>query len=248
MTISVAVVGATGKLGSLVAKLIETSDDFELAVRMDSSSELSEMLDADVAVDVSVPAASPDVVDFAIAHGMSILVGTSGWTRERIAALDAKVSGNLAVGVIIVPNFSLGSVLATSFAKTAARYFDSMEIIEAHALSKLDSPSGTAVQTAEAMAEARAGLPPVNAPHTDQRARGQLVDGIPVHSIRTNGVVATQEVLFGGDGEMLTVRHETLSPRAYESGIMLALRALGTARGVIVGLDALMNFGSVTPE
>lgn len=248
MTLRVAVVGATGKLGRLVARLIDESADFELAARIDSSGELSEMLDADVAVDVTVPAVSPEVVDFAIAHGMSILVGTSGWTRERIAALDAKVTGNLAVGVIIIPNFSLGSVLATSFAAQAARFFDSVEIVEAHAATKIDSPSGTAVRTAELMSQARAERPPVNAPHTDQRARGQLVGGIPVHSIRLNGVVAKQDVLLGGKGEVLTISHETVSPSAYEAGIMLALRALDTARGVTVGLDKLMNLGSVAPE
>jgi len=243
MTVSVAVVGASGKLGSVVTRLIEVSTEFELAATLGSSSELSDMLGADVVVDVSVPAASQDVVDFAIAHGMSVLVGTSGWNSQRIAALDAKVRGKLSLGVIIIPNFSLGSVLATSFAAQAARYFNSIEIVEAHGAGKIDSPSGTAVRTAELMTQSRAELGLVDAAHTEQRARGQQVAGIPVHSIRMDGTMARQEVIFGGQGESLTIRHDTVSSSSYEAGIMLALRALGSARGVTVGLDSLLGLG-----
>jgi 4-hydroxy-tetrahydrodipicolinate reductase len=243
MTTRVAVIGATGRMGGLVTRLIEASDDFELAASIDSRGELSDMLDADVAVDVTVPAASPLVVDFALAHGMSVLVGTSGWTGERIAMLDKKITGNLSVGVIIIPNFSLGSVLATTFATMAGRFYDSIEIVESHGATKIDSPSGTAIRTAELVAAARGERGPVNAPHTDQRARGQQVSGIPVHSLRLHGIVAKQDVLLGGSGEVLTISHETLSPTAYEAGIMLALRALRTARGVTVGLDKLIDLG-----
>ncbi|GAA3743334.1 4-hydroxy-tetrahydrodipicolinate reductase [Leifsonia bigeumensis] len=249
MTIRVAVVGATGRMGALVSRIIEESDDFELAAGIGSKGELADILDADAVVDVSLPAASPRVVDFAVEHGLDVLVGTSGWTSERIAAVEAKVAAKAAagseVGVIIVPNFSLGSVLATRFAATAARFFDSIEVIEAHGSSKIDSPSGTAIRTAELMAAERtaAGQGLVAAPHTDQRARGEQVAGIPVHSIRLQGVVAKQDVLFGGTGEVLTLSHETLSPAAYEAGILLALRALPTASGVTVGLDSLLGFG-----
>lgn len=230
-------------MGGLVTRLIDASDDFELVASIDSRGELSEMLDADVAVDVTVPAVSPLVVDYAVAHGMSVLVGTSGWTSERIAALDKKITGNLSVGVIIIPNFSLGSVLATAFATMAGRFYDSIEIVEAHGTTKIDSPSGTAIRTAELVATARGDRGPVNAPHTDQRARGQQVSGIPVHSLRLQGVVAKQDVLLGGSGEVLTISHETISPTAYEAGIMLALRALRTAQGVTVGLDKLIDLG-----
>lgn len=243
MTTRVAIVGATGRMGGLVTRLIDASDDFELVASIDSRGELSEMLDADVAVDVTVPAVSPLVVDYAVAHGMSVLVGTSGWTSERIAALDKKITGNLSVGVIIIPNFSLGSVLATAFATMAGRFYDSIEIVEAHGTTKIDSPSGTAIRTAELVATARGDRGPVNAPHTDQRARGQQVSGIPVHSLRLQGVVAKQDVLLGGSGEVLTISHETISPTAYEAGIMLALRALRTAQGVTVGLDKLIDLG-----
>lgn len=243
MTVRVAIAGATGRMGTLVSRLVDESEGFAIVARIDSKGDLSAMLDADVMVDFSVPAASPAIVDFAVEHGLSVLVGTSGWTRERIATVEAKVGADPSVGVMIVPNFSLGSVLATRFAAMAARYFDSIEIVESHGASKVDSPSGTAIRTAELMAAAREERGLVTAPHADQRARGELVAGVPVHSIRLQGIVATQEVLLGGTGEVLTLRHETFAPTAYEAGIMLALRALPTARGVTVGLDSLLGLG-----
>ena len=243
MTIKVAVVGATGKMGQLASQIIEASTEFELVAQIDSKGELSEMLGADIAVDVTLPAVSQTVVEYAIAHGISVLVGTSGWSSDRIAALERMINGNLAVGVIIVPNFSIGSVLATAFASMAARFFDSIEIIEAHHASKIDSPSGTAVRTAELMGAARAQLGPVAAPHIDQRARGQQVSSIPIHSLRMQGVVAKQDVIFGGNGEVLTLSHETIAPNAYEAGILLALRATSSVRGVVVGLDKLIDLG-----
>lgn len=243
MTIKVAVVGATGKMGQLVSQIVETSPEFELVAQIGSKGDLSEMLGADIAVDVTLPAVSQGVVEYAVAHGISVLVGTSGWTSERIAGLERMINGNLAVGVIIVPNFSVGSVLATAFAAMAARFYDSIEIIEAHHAGKIDSPSGTAVRTAELMGAARGSLGPVSAPHIDQRARGQQVSSIPIHSLRMQGVVAKQDVIFGGTGELLTISHDTLAPSAYEAGILLALRATTTTTGVVVGLDKLIDLG-----
>ena len=243
MTTKVAVVGATGKLGRLVSQIVRNSEEFELVAEIDSRGELADMLGADIAVDVTLPAVSQSVVEFAVAHGISVLVGTSGWSSERIATLERTITGNLAVGVIIVPNFSIGSVLTTVFATMAARFYDSIEIIEAHHASKVDSPSGTAVRTAELIGAARAGLGPVAAPHADQRARGQQVASIPVHSLRMHGVVARQDVIFGGNGEVLTLSHETLAPSSYEPGILIALRATVGVRGVVVGLDKLIDLG-----
>ncbi|OUE28022.1 4-hydroxy-tetrahydrodipicolinate reductase [Clavibacter michiganensis] len=241
MTTTVAVVGATGRMGQLITQIVEASEEFELVASLDSKGELSDMLGADIAVDVTLPAVSQGVVEYAIAHGMNVLVGTSGWTGERIQGLERRITGNLAVGVVIIPNFSVGSVLATSFAQMAARFYDSIEIVEAHGASKIDSPSGTAVRTAELMSQARGTRGPVQAPHTDQRARGQQVSSIPVHSLRMQGVVAKQDVVFGGNGEVLTISHDTLAPSAYEAGILLALRATRSARGVSVGLDRLID-------
>jgi 4-hydroxy-tetrahydrodipicolinate reductase len=248
MTTTVAVVGASGRMGQLFSRLIEGSQDFELVASLRSTSPLDEMLAADIVVDVTVPAVSQGIVDFAIGHGKSVLVGTSGWSSTRITSLSNRLAAEgTGAGVIIIPNFSVGSVLATSFAAMAARFYDSIEIIEAHHATKVDSPSGTAVRTAELIGNARATLGPVIAPHADQRARGQQVSSVPIHSLRMQGIVARQDVIFGGTGETLTLSHETLDPSAYEAGIMLALRALRTTSGVVVGLDRLIDLGPPDP-
>ena len=241
MTIRVAVVGATGRMGKVVSRLIEESQDFELAASIDSKTPLDEALGADLIFDVTVPAVSQKVVDFAIENDISVVVGTSGWSNERIATLRKPVEAHPGVAVLIIPNFAIGSVLATSFAAMAARFFDSIEIVEAHDVSKVDSPSGTAIRTAELIGEARAQLGPVVAPHHDQRARGQLIASVPIHSIRMQGVGARQEVLLGGRGELLSIKHEAVTRDAYEAGILLALRAASGATGIVVGLDKLID-------
>ncbi len=241
MTTRVAIIGATGRMGRLIDGLIGDLEGFEVVARLGSADALDEMLAADVAVDVTVPSVSQAVVDFAVEHGLSVLVGTSGWSNDRIKSLTKKVAEKPGLGVIVIPNFSIGSVLATGFAATAARFFDSIEIVEAHHASKVDSPSGTAVRTAELVGQARADLGPVIAPHADQRARGQQVSSVPIHSLRMEGVVAKQDVIFGGTGETLTLSHETLSPDSYRAGITLALRALAATDGVVVGLDKLVS-------
>ncbi|SMH47444.1 dihydrodipicolinate reductase [Rathayibacter oskolensis] len=238
---SVAVVGASGRLGSLTCSLIEASDDFTLVARLGSRSDPREMLAADVVVDMTVPAVSQAIVDLAVSNGRKVLVGTSGWTGDRIAALRRTVDAHPGAGVVIIPNFSLGSVVATALATVAAQFFDAAEIIETHGARKVDSPSGTAVRTAELLLRARAERGPVEAPHTDQRARGQQVASIPVHSLRLPGVEARQEVIFGGTGETVTIRHDTSSQASYEAGILRSLEAVATTTGVVVGLDALLD-------
>jgi 4-hydroxy-tetrahydrodipicolinate reductase len=241
VTTSVAVVGATGKLGSLTCSLLEASEEFDLVARLGSRSDPREMLAADIVVDMTLPAASQQIVDLAVANGRKVLVGTSGWTGDRIAALRRSVDAQPGAGVVIIPNFSLGSVLATALSTVAARFFDAVEIVETHGARKVDSPSGTAVRTAELLLRARAELGPVQAPHTDQRARGQQVASIPVHSLRLPGVEARQEVVFGGTGETVTIRHDTTSSASYEAGILRALDAVRSTTGVVVGLDALID-------
>jgi 4-hydroxy-tetrahydrodipicolinate reductase len=244
MTITVAVVGAAGTMGTLASRIIEDAADLELVARLGSTDDLEAMIGTDVVLDFTVPGSSQAIVEFAIEHDLNVLVGTSGWSNERIAKIGALSAQHPAVGVVIVPNFSIGSVLATSFAATAARFYDSIEIIEAHAASKLDSPSGTATRTAELIGAARAQLGPVIAPHADQRARGQQVSSVPIHSLRMQGIVAKQEVIFGGTGEVLTLSHETLSPSSYEKGILLALRTTPTVTGIVVGLDKLIDLAA----
>ncbi|HVX06344.1 4-hydroxy-tetrahydrodipicolinate reductase [Humibacter sp.] len=246
MSIRVAVVGATGKLGSVAVDLIEAAPDLELVAALGSKSDLADMLGteaapSEVVLDVSVPAVSPTIVDYALDAGRNVVVGTSGWSAARLAPLGARLRDLPELGVIVVPNFSLGSALGTAFAATAAKYFDSIEIVEAHAASKIDSPSGTAVRTAELIARARDERGPVVAPHTDQRARGQQVAGVAVHSLRLDGVIAKQSVVLGGQGETLTITHDTTDPRAYAAGILHALRSAPAARGLTVGLDQLLG-------
>jgi 4-hydroxy-tetrahydrodipicolinate reductase len=243
----VALAGATGRLGSVAARLIEQADDLELVARLGSRSSLDEMLGADVLVDMTLPQVSPEIVAYAIDNGLNVLIGTSGWSADRIVDLERRVAQHEGRGAVVIPNFSLGSALGTAFATVAARFFDSIEIVEAHGAAKVDSPSGTAVRTAELIGAARAALGPVEAPHTDQRARGQQVASVPIHSLRMRGVVAQQQVILGGAGETLTITHDTVSPEAYEAGILLALRAAATTTGVVVGLDKLIDLGIAEP-
>ncbi|MCW2287317.1 dihydrodipicolinate reductase [Leucobacter luti] len=239
MSNRVAVSGATGRLGSLVCEVVEEHPDFELVARLSSTSAPEAGADAEILIDVTHPDVSEDIVSRALARGQRVIVGTSGWSSERLAVLERRVS-DADGGAIVVPNFSLGSVLGTALARAAAPYFDAIEIIEAHHPQKVDSPSGTAVRTAELVAEARAGRP-VDAPFAEQPARGELVAGIPVHSLRLAGVVAKQEVRFGGPGEVLTVTHDTHSNDAYRAGIRAALEFVTTASGLTVGLDRALG-------
>ena len=243
MVSRVAVVGATGRMGTLAQRLISEADDLELHAALGSADDIDGITGADIVFDVTVPAVSPDIVNAALDRGIPVLVGTSGWTSERIATLQRRVGVDAELGVIIVPNFSLGSALATAFAVIAAPWFDSIEIVESHHAGKVDSPSGTAIRTAELIGRARADAGPVAAPHADQRARGQQVASVPIHSLRHAGVSARQEVVFGGDGETVRVIHDTHTDASYEAGILLGLRAVRDARGVVVGLDKLLDLG-----
>ncbi|MFV0433920.1 MAG: 4-hydroxy-tetrahydrodipicolinate reductase [Leucobacter sp.] len=243
MSVTVAVSGATGRLGSLVCEVVEGHPEFELVARLTRASDPAEGGEAAILIDVSHPDASPAIVERALERGQKVIVGTSGWSADRLAVLAEHVAARPGAGVIVVPNFSLGSVLGTALARAAAPYFDAIEVIEAHHPRKVDSPSGTAVRTAELMAEARGGRP-VEAPFAEQPARGELVDGIPVHSLRLAGVVAKQEVRFGGAGEVLTITHDTHSNDAYRAGIRAALEAAIAAEGLTVGLDRVLGISA----
>jgi 4-hydroxy-tetrahydrodipicolinate reductase len=242
MTIKVAVVGATGRMGKLALDLIDGAQDLALHAALDSKSELSEVIGADVVFDVTLPDVSPKVVEFCVANGLKVVVGTSGWSAAKLASVEKQLSvASGAPAVIVIPNFSIGSMLATKFAAEAARYFDSMEIIEAHHAGKIDSPSGTAVRTAELMAAARADKTQPLIPGVGQEARGQVVAGVPIHSIRLAGVSAKQEILFGGESEVLSISHDVSSTRSYIQGILLCLRKAVTATGLTVGLQSVVE-------
>ncbi len=247
MTTRVALVGGTGKLGSIIREVVENAPDFEIVAVLTSRSDLAELDGADLVVDASTPAVSIDVVRAAIERGMNVLVGTSGWSAERIALVRPLVEA-AGTGAVFIPNFSLGSVLSSALAAAAAPFFPSIEIVETHRETKVDSPSGTAVRTAEMIAAARAGVGPVESPHADQRARGQQVASVPVHSLRRPGVIARQETILSGAGESVTITHDTVEPApAYAPGIRLALAAARDARGVTVGLDSMIDIGIRTP-
>lgn len=241
METQVAVLGASGRMGTLLARIIDSTEGLVLHAGLTSSSALEEMLGADVLVDVSRIEASEVAVPFALEHGLDVVVGTSGWDEQRVERVSGLVPAERAL--VFVPNFSLGSVLGTALASVAGQFFDSIEILEAHHDKKVDSPSGTAVRTAERIAEAREH--PLAAPNSDQEARGQLVAGVPIHSMRLRGVVADQQVIFGGAGEVLTIRHETISPEAYVQGIKLAIAHATSSQGTTVGLDGVLGLGDL---
>jgi 4-hydroxy-tetrahydrodipicolinate reductase len=247
MTTRVAIVGGTGKLGTVVREVIDASDDFEVVASLSSGSDLDEMAPADLVVDTSTPAVSIDVVRHAVSRGLQLLVGTSGWSAERIALVRPLVKES-GTGAVFIPNFSIASVLSSALAAASAPFFPSIEIVEAHRDTKVDSPSGTAVRTAELIAQARSAVGPVESPHVDQRARGQQVASVPIHSLRRPGVVARQETILSGPGESLTITHDTIDPAlAYAPGIRLALAAARDARGVVVGLDSFLDIGIRLP-
>lgn len=243
MSTQIALVGGNGRLGRIIHAVIDEVDGFEVRNVLGSQSDLSELEGADLVVDASTPTVSVDVVRAAIEHGINALVATSGWSKERIALVRPLVD-DTAHGVLFIPNFSLGSALGSALAAAAAAFFPSAEVIEAHHDRKIDSPSGTAVRTAELMTDAREAQGPFQAPHVDQRARGQQVAGVPVHSLRRPGVVAKQEVILSGPGESLSIVHDTIdSAAAYAPGIRLALPFARDARGVTVGLENIIDIG-----
>ena len=243
MTKKVALVGGTGKLGTIIGQVLADLDGVEVTRVLTSSSAMDELDGADLVIDASTPQVSVEVVRAAVERGINVLVGTSGWSTERIALVLPLVEAS-GTGVVFIPNFSLGSVLGSAVAAAAAPFFASVEIVEAHRDTKIDSPSGTAVRPAGRGAAARGEQGPVNAPHVDQRARGQQVASVPVHSLRRPGVVARQDVILSGPGESLTITHDTVEPAAaYAPGIRLAVPFAAEARGVVVGLENIIDIG-----
>jgi 4-hydroxy-tetrahydrodipicolinate reductase len=243
----VAVLGARGRMGAEAVRAVEAADDLELVAALGSSDALESLVPAGAAVvvDLTVPEATAGNVRFLVEHGIHAVVGTTGWTAERLADLETQLADSPGTGVLIAPNFALGSVLATAFAATAARYFESVEIIELHHPDKVDAPSGTAVRTAGLVAAARtaAGLPAAPDATRDvlEGARGALVDGVPVHSVRLRGLTAHQEVLLGSPGEQLTIRHDSYDRASFMPGVLLGIRSVARHPGLTVGLDGYLD-------
>lgn len=241
MTTKVAVIGAAGRMGATVCDAVEAADGLELVGRFDVGDELGDLGGADVVVEFSVPDASPANVAHCVAHGVHVVVGTTGWSEERLAVLREQVAAQPGVGVLIAPNFAIGAILMMKFAEQAARFYESVEVIELHHPNKVDAPSGTAARTADLIGAAReaAGLGPVPDATTQDPggARGARVHGVPTHAVRLRGLVAHQEVLFGTEGEMLTIRHDSFDRVSFMPGVVAGVRAVADHPGVTVGLE-----------
>jgi 4-hydroxy-tetrahydrodipicolinate reductase len=246
MTLRVGVLGAKGRMGAEVVHAVEGAADLTLAGAADDGDDRAALREADVVVDFTSPDVVLDNVRWCIDAGVHAVVGTTGWTQERLDTVRGWLQDKPDLGVLIAPNFGIGAVLMMRFAVTAARYFESVEIIELHHANKIDAPSGTARRTAEMIAEARtsAGLKAAGPDATTQSlegARGARVDGIPVHSVRLSGLVAHQEVLLGGSGETLTLRHDSLDRASFMPGVLLAVRGVVSRPGLTVGIEPLLD-------
>ena len=245
--IKVGVVGARGKMGATVVTALAATDDCELFAAIDIGDSLDLLKGADVAVDFTTPDTVMGTLEFCIGAGINVVVGTTGFDSARIAKVRSWCSAAPGVGVLIAPNFAIAAVLMMEFAAKAASYFESVEIIELHHPDKLDAPSGTARHTAALIAQARQAAGSAAMPDATTNglagARGALVDGIPVHSVRARGLMAHQEVIFGVAGETLTIRHDSFDRTSFMPGVLLGVRSVGAHPGLTVGLGRFLKLG-----
>jgi 4-hydroxy-tetrahydrodipicolinate reductase len=244
--IKVGVLGARGRMGATVCETVREAADTELAAAVDQGDDRDALLGCDVVVDFTHVAAVMDNLSWCVARGLPVVVGTSGFDGERLAQVQALLGGASQARVLVAPNFSVGAVLMMRFAAQAARFFESAEIIELHHANKMDAPSGTALRTASLIGQARAeaglGAPPDATKQELPGARGATVDGVHVHSVRVAGLVAHQEVLLGGHGETLTIRHDSLDRVSFMPGVLLAVRGIaGLPPGLTVGIEPLLG-------
>jgi 4-hydroxy-tetrahydrodipicolinate reductase len=245
----VGVLGAGGRMGTLTCETVRAADDLELVAAVGrEAGALQALVDAgaSVVVELTHPDAVMGNVEFLVAHGVSVVVGTSGVNVDRQQQISDWLVDKPGVAVIVVPNFAIGAVLAMRFAREAARFFAGVEVLEMHHAGKADAPSGTAAATVAAVAAARAAancppLPDATVSDPDG-ARGAVRDGgVHVHSVRLPGLVAHQEVLLGNEGELLTIRHDSMHRSSFMPGVLTAVRAAATRPGLTVGLEALLD-------
>jgi 4-hydroxy-tetrahydrodipicolinate reductase len=243
----VAVLGAKGRIGSEAVRAVEAAEDLELVAALGRGDGLETLTGsgAQVAVELTTPDSVMDNLDFCVRHGIHAVVGTTGWTEDRLARLRGWLDGSPETGVLIAPNFSIGAVFTMKFAQLAAPWFESVEVVELHHPKKVDAPSGTATRTAQLIAAARAKAGTAPAPDATTTAldgaRGANVDGVPVHAVRLRGLLAHQEVLLGAEGETLTLRHDSLHHSSFMPGILLGVRRVVTAPGLTFGLEHFMD-------
>ena len=234
-------------MGLEVGKAVAAADDLDLVASLDQGDRLADAAEAGarVLVDFTTPDVVMGNIEWAVGQGIHLVVGTTGFTAQRLEQVRTWLAARPGVGVLIAPNFGIGAVLMMQFAARAARYFESAEIIEQHHPRKLDAPSGTASHTARLIGAARAeaGLGPMPDATKEEMAgaRGAEIDGVRIHAVRAAGLVAHQEVLFGTHGETLTIRHDSLDRASFMPGVLLAVRAIRNRPGLTLGLDPLLD-------
>jgi 4-hydroxy-tetrahydrodipicolinate reductase len=247
VSIKVGLLGANGRMGQEVKRAINEVSDLELVAALDIGDSLDQLVSnkVEVVVDFTTPDSVMGNLEFVIGHGIHAVVGTTGFDEVRLAKVKSISAGHPDVGVLIAPNFGLGAVLMMEFSKQAARYFESAEIVELHHPNKVDAPSGTSVHTAELISQARgeAGLGPMlDATKTGLAgARGAIVGDVHIHSVRLRGLLAHQEVLFGGPGETLSIRHDSLDRLGFMPGVLLGVREVAKHPGITFGLEGFLS-------
>jgi 4-hydroxy-tetrahydrodipicolinate reductase len=242
----VGVLGARGRMGSEVVRVVTEAADLEVAAEVDEGDKLDALTGCDVVVDFTHPGVVLENLRWCAEHDLDVVVGTSGFAEDRLDEVRGWLPDYPDVRVLIAPNFSVGAVLMMRFAAKAARFFESAEVIELHHANKADAPSGTALRTAAMIAAERTaaglGAPPDATASSLPGARGAVVDDVHVHSVRVAGLVAHQEVLLGGHGETLTIRHDSLDRSSFMPGVLLAVRQIGSLpAGLTVGLEGLLG-------
>ena len=245
--IKVGVLGATGKVGSAVVAGVEKADDLQLAAKVSAGDSLQVLVDegVDVIVDFTTPNAVMDNLEFCINNGIHCVVGTTGFDDERYQKVRDWCAANEGVGVLIAPNFAISAVLTMAFARQAAPFFKSAEVVEFHHPNKLDAPSGTAVKTAQGIADARKDAGLTEMPDATEQAldgsRGASVDGVPVHAVRMKGMVAHEEVIFGTTEQSLTIRQDSYGRESFVPGVLTGVREVANRPGLTIGLDAYLG-------
>ena len=240
--IKVGVLGAKGRMGSEVVKAVNAATDLELAATVDLGDSMDALKSCDVVVDFTNPDGVMKNLEFLISNDINTVVGTTGFDTGKIAQVEGWLASHPNIGVLLAPNFAIGAVLMMEFAKQAAPYFESVEIIELHHPNKVDAPSGTAARTAELINQARSKMqkqPDATTTSLDG-ARGAKVGDVPIHSVRLRGLVAHQEVLFGGLGETLTIRHDSLDRVGFMPGVLLGCREVLKKPGLTIGLEKFL--------
>lgn len=247
--IRVSVVGAKGRMGSHVVDAVNEAEDTQLALALDAGDDISAInpSNTDVAVEFTVPASALNNVVALIENDVNVVVGTTGWTEEKLVHIKQVLFRHPNVSVFIAPNFAVSTVLSEYFATIAAEYFESAEVIEFHHPDKVDAPSGTAFHTAAAIGAARkkASMPEIpDNTQFDGGSRGQVIDGVHVHAVRLRGMNAHQEILFGNPGEQLVIRADSFDRKSFMPGVLLAVRHASDKPGLTIGLDKYMNLGA----